>query len=384
MKTSGILASIVLGALALVLTVWIGRYQASPEVLGPGGQSKVPVDPGPPVSESGPFPKAVAEETEYDFGKMAHKQKGSKKFTIRNEGEAELKLLARKEDATCQCTLGELADGDTIPPGESRDVTLSWEIKALVENFRHSAKIRTNDPKNRVIEFAVRGRVDTRFKVTPGDIWEVGELSRKEPTKFTGYVHSSVVEKFAITSQTYDEKKLKVTAEPMTADELKEREAISGYAVHIEVSPTVPVGPFSESVTLITDDEGQKELPFQVHGRMSGPIEFLGPAYRAETSMLLLGEFPADKGKEVVLSLFVRNFDGDLELLGVEPPSDRVQFELKKQEKLAGSTQRYQLKIRVLPGAQINLLREPPLKFNLRFNHPEAENVALNVRMLAT
>jgi hypothetical protein len=254
----------------------------------------------------------------------------------------------------------------------------------MVEHFRHSAKIRTNDPKNRVIELVVHGRVDLRFKVTPGDVWEVGELSRTEPTKFTGYVYSSVVEQFAIKSVTHDEKKLKITPEPMTAEELKERDATSGYAIHVEIPPTVPVGTFAENVVLMTDDESQKELPVQVHGRMNGPIEFLGPAYRAETSMLLFGEFPADKGKEVTLSLFVRNFEGDLELLGVDPPSDRVQFELKKLEKLAGSTQRYQLKVRVLPGPPINLLREPPLKFNLRFNHPEAENVSLDVRMLAT
>ena len=383
MKTSGIVAAVVLGALALGLTVWIGRYQASPDVFIPRTASQVPADPGPEVSKTGPHPKAVADETEHDFGRMSLTQKGSKKFTIRNEGQAELKLLARKEDATCQCTLGELADGNTIPPGESRDVTLSWEIKALVENFRHSAKIRTNDPENRIIEFVVRGRVDSRFKVYPGDIWEVGELSRTEPTKFTGMVFSTVLDAFAFKSEKYDDKKLKVTYEPMTAEALADKEAKCGYSVNIDVLPGAPIGPFSEQVVLVTDDEKQPEVQFQVRGRMSGPIEFLGPAYRMESNTLTFGEFPADKGKEVTLSLFVRNLEGDLQLLGVEPMSDRVQFELKKQESFMGNTQRYILKVRVPPGPPLDILQAEPLKFQLKFNHPESENVKLNVRMLA-
>ncbi len=382
MKTSGIIVTILLVVLALGLTVWIGRYQAKTDVLMPT-TAPAPVDPGPEVSKTGPFPKAVAEVTEHNFGVMALHQTGEHKFVIKNEGQAELQLVARKEDATCQCTLGKLADGDTIPPGESREVTLNWEIKVMVESFRHSAKIRTNDPENRIIEFVVTGRIDQRFIVSPGDTWEVGELSPTEPTKVEGTIHSRTVDELKIQSVKTTNDKVSVTYDPMTTEELTEKGAKCGYHVRAVVAPGVPIGPFSEKVTLLSEDDERKEFDIQLKGYLAGPIEFLGPAYRKETSVVAMGEFPSDTGKDVTLSLFVRDFDQDLELLDVVPKSDRVQFELKKDEKLKGKARRYQLKVKALPGPHVDFLTGPALKFELKFNHPNAESVVLKVRMLA-
>lgn len=383
MKTSGIVVTVFLGILALGLTVWIGRYQAQPEVLIPKTGTNLPPDPGPEVSKTGPHPKAVVESTEHNFGMMAMGQKGEFRFKITNEGQADLKMLARKEDATCQCTLGELGDGDTIPPGESRDVTLKWEIKVMVENFRHSAKIRTNDPENRLIEFVVTGRVDQRFNVTPGTTWEVGELSQTEPTTVKGSIFSRAIKQFEILSAKSSNEHVTVTYEPMSAEALTEKGAISGYQLQAVVGPAPPIGPYAESFTLTTDDSIAKELTIHLQGHHAGPIEFLGPAYHKESSMVTFGEFQASEGKEVTLSLFVRDFDQDLELLDVSPPSDRVKFELKKDEKLTGKTRRYQLKVKVLPGSQMDLVAGPPLRFELKLNHPEASSVVMKVRMLA-
>ncbi len=384
MKTSGIFAAVILGALALSVAVWIGRYNADPVVLVPQTGTPKPVDPGPPISESGLFPKAVVGETEHDFGVMTLHQKGSHKFTIKNEGKGELKLVARREDATCQCTLGELADGDTIPPGESRDVTLAWEIKVKVESFRHTAKIRTNDPENRVIEYVVKGKVDERYKLMPGELMEVGNLSRTDSAKASGVVCSAVVDNFAIKSATCAHDKVRVTHTPMSVEALAEHRAKSGYVVNVEVLPGVAVGPFTESVVIAIDDAEQPDLVFRLQGHMSGPIEFLGPSFRKETSILTFGEFKAVDGKEITLSLFVRDFDEDLQLLGVEPTPDRIQFELKKAEQLTGKTRRYQLKAKVLPGEPLDFYQGESLKLNLKFNHPDSQNVTLNIRLLAT
>ncbi|MDP1799331.1 MAG: DUF1573 domain-containing protein [Planctomycetaceae bacterium] len=384
MKTSGIIVTVLLGALALGLTVWIGRYNAKAEVLIPQTTPTVVADPGPEVSKTGPHPKAVAESTEHDFGTMTLGQESSHKFVVKNEGQADLRMIARKEDASCQCTLGELGDGDSIPPGESREVTLKWKIKAPVQTFRHSAKIRTNDPENRIIEFVVSGKVDQRYTVTPGQTWEVGDLSRTQPTTVKGTIFSTTIEKFAIISSKASNDKIAVAYEPMSAEALTDKEAKSGYDVTATITPGAPIGPYAEKITLITDDiDEHKELVINLQGHLTGPIEFLGPAYHKESNLVTMGEFKADDGKEVTLSLFVRDFDEELQLLGVSPESDRVHFELKKDEKLTGKTRRYQLKVKVLPGPQLDLISSPSLKFELKFNHPEAASVVMRVRMLA-
>jgi hypothetical protein len=129
MKPSGVVVSVVFAAIALALVVWVGRYQAEPPSLS----GTKPAEVGPPISPTGPHPKAVAEETEFDFGVMPVYGKGKHEYVIRNEGEADLVLMARKEDTTCSCTFGELSKDGSIKPGESVKVTLQWEIKAMTE-----------------------------------------------------------------------------------------------------------------------------------------------------------------------------------------------------------------------------------------------------------
>src|SRR5579872_2905137 len=58
---------------------------------------------GPPVSKTGPYPKAVIEETEFEFGRMEVGEERSHAFIIRNEGEAP--LLLKKGKTTCKCTM---------------------------------------------------------------------------------------------------------------------------------------------------------------------------------------------------------------------------------------------------------------------------------------
>ncbi|GIX05130.1 MAG: hypothetical protein KatS3mg114_0999 [Planctomycetaceae bacterium] len=383
MRPNALVLSGLFVVIAVVAVIWLGY---SPETAPEGIASTTTNDDqiGPPISRTGPYPKAVAPETKYDFGVMMVHDEGEHKFVIRNEGEADLVLMARKEDATCQCTIGELSSEGAIPPGGSVEVTLKWKIKAHTPQFRQSATIRTNDPQHRKIRFEITGKVEEALVLMPPTEWELGELLLHEPTVATGTLYSAILPEFRIERFECAHPLVQITWEPLTADELAQHKAISGYSVKATIAPGAPVGPFQERVKLFTSIEKVPEIEFRLKGRRPGPIELFGPNYRAEANYLVLGEFPADEGKEATLTLFVRDFDQELVLEKVEQRFNSVQVELRKAPgESTTALQRYLLKVRVPPGELQDRQRQNCERLLLHFNHPEAQTLQLRVDFLA-
>ena len=383
MKTSGIMAAILLGAVALIATVWIGRYQGQIPVVTPNMVVDKPEDVGPPVSPTGPHPQAVIAQTDYDFGTMSRGQKGAHVFTITNEGKAPLVLMARKEDTTCQCTFGELKDNDSIPPGGSTEVTVNWEIKAMVTEFRHKATVRTNDPNRRTIELVVSGKVEQLYQFGPATPWDFGEVPIGHPGQMVTEISSKVWTELPITGYTSTSSHLTATWEPMLEDDLQKYGVKCGQKITLKLAAEAPAGLLNETLTFTTGIEEAKEISVGVKCQRPGPIELVGPAYRKETNAVTLGGFAAADGKEVTVSLFVRDLEGDLQLLEVTPALERITMTLEKDAKFTGKTQRYLLKVRVLPGAPLNHMLEQALKMELHLNHPLYERMPFLLQFLA-
>ncbi|HBH52095.1 MAG TPA: hypothetical protein DDY91_09400, partial [Planctomycetaceae bacterium] len=94
----------------------------------------------PEIAEKGPWPKAVVDQTEFEFGRMEVGEEMTHAFKIRNEGEAPLELA--KGNTTCQCTISEL-ENNLIPPGGEASITLRWKPTAQSDAFEKGAEIRT-------------------------------------------------------------------------------------------------------------------------------------------------------------------------------------------------------------------------------------------------
>ncbi len=382
MRPSGVILTAIFGFAALAATVWIGRYQ--PEPAGAKAAAVDPEEPiGPVVSPTGPHPKAVVDESTFDFGAMMHGGKGEHTFTIRNEGAADLEVIARKEDTTCSCTFGELSNDNKIPPGGSVDVTLNWEIKFNNPTFRHRATVRSNDPEYKEIELTITGKVEEPLILKPGSPWSVGEMLSEESAVLQGVLISKLVDAFEIKEVKSEGGVVTVETTPMTAEELAEHEAKAGHKISATVKPTVPIGIFSDNLSITTDLKQATTMNFVVSGSRPGPVEFLGPNYVASAGAIQMGEFPAVEGKSATVSIFVRNFDEEFQLLGAEQTFNTVQVEMTKDPKATGKVQRYLLKVTVPPGEPQDRLRKKSEKINLLFNHPQAEKVRIYVEFLA-
>jgi hypothetical protein len=382
MKPSGVVLCVVFAAVALAATVWIGRYRgATPEILK---SPDTVASPGPAISPTGPYPKAVAPETEYNFGVLALGAEGQHDYAIHNEGEADLVVMARPEDTTCSCTVGKLSHEGPIKPGESVTVTLNWKVKLAQPEFRHRAIIRTNDPEHKEIELVVSGSIDETIRVSPLQNWPIGDLSSTEPTTITGEVYSTNREKFDIVEVMPGKETTKVEWKPMTPELLAEKNYKSGYLLTVTLPPDVPIGPYSDTVKVKTSEEVAGEVTFTVSGSRTGPLEIIGPKFHTAANVLKMEEFPADKGMELTLSMFVKNFDGELKLEDVKQQFDSVKVTLVKDERFTGKDkQRYYLKISVPPGPPQDRRFKNSEKVDLFLNHPDARQVRLIVDFLA-
>lgn len=380
MKPTTIALALFFTACALTITVWLTRSpgQASiPVVIPP----EPPADPGPAISPTGPYPKAVTPELDYDFGAAQHMSEGTHTFVIRNEGEAPLVVVAREGDSSCQCTLGKVDGNEPIPPGGEQTVTLKWTIKADVPMFRQWAKIRTNDPERKEIELTIHGRVEKLLAVVPAEVWEIGEIRADEGATATGAIYSGLLDKFEIESATCTNPAVSVTWEPVSAEKLAEKNSKSAFELKVHVKPDVPIGPFNEQVNVTI--AGDHKLNFRVKGVRPGPIDVVGLGWHPDSSRLVLGEFAADKGKNARLFLYVRGFDGDLEIKSVKADMSPAKFTLARDEKFEGATKRYELKIEIPPGPPAARQRSKADKISFELNHPDAAEFLLFLDYLA-
>jgi len=106
---------------------------------------------------SGPAPKLVTPELNFDFGRMIVGEQGSHEFAFTNAGEAPLELT--KGATSCKCTISGL-EQTLIPPGETANVKLEWKANpgGPGGDFRQTALILTNDPLRPEVTLTIQGK----------------------------------------------------------------------------------------------------------------------------------------------------------------------------------------------------------------------------------
>jgi hypothetical protein len=389
MKPFVIILAFGLGIGCLAAAAWLGNQSASKknaaEITSTHDLPAAPKsDYDPKIAPHGPHPKAVIDETEFNFGTMLHGSKGSHVFVIRNEGEAPLELVARKEDRTCQCTGATLASDEPVPPGGQIDVKVEWEIRADNANFRHSAKIRTNDPEHKIIELVVMGTVEKSFQFSPGGAqWELGEVAAESATSSTKAMYSQATD-FEIQEAVCANPRIKCTWEPLDAMALAEFKARCGYMLHLDVDLKDFSGVLNEELDLKTTAKEGAVAVLHVKARRTGPLELIARNWDPVNNRLNLGEFPANQGKKAEINVYAR-VPEEVKLLSAESEHQAVNVSWEKDEQFQGksNTKRYRLKIEVPPGESAQRRRTQAEKVNLKFDHPEIGTLQILVDYLS-
>ncbi len=408
MRPGAILVSIVSLLLSLSAVVWLSdsfgkvdvetRFEKQPIADAPGTPR--------PSSDEGPQPTAEFAETKFDFGIMQLFGKGSHVFEVTNNGDAPLKLKAGK--SSCQCTVGTV-DTEEIAPGDSTTIEMSWEIKSSAELFEHSAVIHTNAPEheNGEVRLTVHGRVVAEASTLPPESLDMGTVDETRSESFYFYSRShdefellsidcprdGITTEFAqLSVNDLDGLNDELTSEmppEVLADQTAENMPLPpkfGYKVTVTVEPTIPVG-FSEvPLTLHTDLPHTKEVSYLLRIRRTVPIQFFnlpGTGYIPSTSLVSTDEFDADKGKKMELLMLPTGLEGPFEVSVLSTQPEWLEASVSEEKSNSGVS-RYRLTIAVPPGVPPVVFRsDNPAKVKLKTNHPDVEELNLNVTFLS-
>ena len=301
------------------------------------------------------------------------------------KGEAELQLVAGSP--TCKCTAFELSH-DKLAPGDEATLTVKWKGKFRDAGFSHGGPVRTNDPENTLVKFIVRGRVEEAFEMIPNDLWDAGEVVPNEATTFTARITSNLYEEFQINSISAESEFVSTEANPIEEEEFEGRDAISGYEVHVSISPDIPPGLFEDELT-ISLDKDDTELKIPLKGRKVGSVRILatpGVAYNPQTRGLTLGQFSAGEGRTAKLLLLVDQTDmtEPLEIESVEVDPLFVNVSLESAGETAGNIGRYHLLVSIPPGSpRTSRDASTPAQIRAKTNLPNGEIIDLRMRFRA-
>jgi len=290
-------------------------------------------------------PVARVDQTEHDFGRVDPHATLSHSFRLTNAGGDPLEVAIR--ETSCKCTVGDL-EQSLLLPGETTDVTLTWNTGYQADDYVQTAVLTTNDPLRKTIELSVRGTVRAEL-IAPISVGfpktDLGGVARAKVTLF-----SQLWDGFEVVDVTSDLENLDWYAEPLplSHSSLADKDPKSAWRVRLEL-PVVTSGEFSGTVTLkIQPASGAEAVTrtVDVSGKSRSPIAFLHPEISARG--LDLGTMVTDKDHVHKLTVRVR---GDrsrrIDVLDYEPKILDVDIEATDQEGM------HVLTIRIPKGTEI-------------------------------
>lgn len=397
MRPIAVLASVFALVVAAVTVVWVGKDAGDNQ--SQTTENAIDKSDLPTPAKSGPHPKAVVPATSHDFGVLVHGAKGKHKFLVKNEGQAPLQI--KKESSTCQCTGAEL-DGDAIAPGASAFIEMSWEIRAKVPRFEHSAMLRTNDPEMPSIKLVIQGLIGLNMVTLPDGIWGMGVLNDSDPGVFMGYIGSSVVDHFEIKSIESSSPFIKAEPTELFGDDLRPvkqlmlanapsmgPEAVeskdllkSAYRIQVTTTERGKQGSFSETLTIVTSIPESEPITVTVNGVNPGAFQFFpigGTRWFPKEQVIDLGDIDAAKGKKAAILMIARGLIDELKVTQIEVTPSFIKASFEPSGDAANGKQ---LKLNIeFPAGAPAQHRTPsdPALITFKTNHPLAEELKLRV-----
>lgn len=384
MKTGTLVAMIVVTVGALGSALYVGRY--SGVIPATTTDAAAPGEDGLSIAPTGPYPKAVVEESRFEFGTMLVNTERSHVFTLRNDGTVPLKLKYVR--STCKCTVPNLEKDKVteIAPGTSLDVTLTWTPKAKAPEFSQQATFHTNDPQHRELLLTVFGSVDNLFDLVPSETWDAGTLREGKPAELTGTLISRVLDEFHVTTLECPDPHITAEAVPLDADTLAQEKAKSGYEIRVTISPEVAIGRVDQTLTITTDDKDAPIQTVQIVAKRSGPVQFQplpGFVWHAREQAITFPRFKASTGAKARLRVSIQGMEGGpMKVEDVTTSPSFLEASLVPHNIDSDGNGFYDLTVTVPPGSPaVTRIQQNAGTIDFRLNHPSIHELTLRVEI---
>ncbi|MDO4575295.1 MAG: DUF1573 domain-containing protein [Planctomycetia bacterium] len=267
-----------------------------------------------------PEPK-VRYERVFDFGTVSEDVRELKHaFRVENVGTAELKLSPGA--TSCRCTSAELPKG-ILAPGEAMEIPVVIQTVGVSGIFEQAATFFTNDPAAGEIQLNVSGRIDAPVWLERPEL-SAQRLVENVPSELSVNVYAVESQPLEVSDFRLGNEAIasffKVTAEPLPAEALAEVQppAGAGCRLKIEILPGIPMGAFSQTVTMRVHSQKRPELTLSIHGVVGDTIALFGRGWNEERNILTLGSIPSDRGLEQTYWVVVKGDAFDQTEIAVE------------------------------------------------------------------
>lgn len=327
---------------------------------------------------AGPRPKAVAPQTEHDFGAMDCEATGRHTFSISNEGE--LPLTLRVSEISCKCTEVQLSSRELMP-GESASVELDWKSESEPQAFHQWVRVQTNDPERKEIAFHIRGLVRHDVRIEPAEL-KFGDLLPPQTSQtIEAVVVSDHIDTLSLDDIKLSNERFELDAKPLSEQQRTELKVASGFRVAITAPDDLASGFFSETLQLqvrLRDGQAPRSIAVPITGRVRGRISVFGEKID-EHGCVRFGTLRYGEGGRVVLRLKVRDVMPQLNVtdLRVTPSFLKVKLAPVTRANLSGS---YELTIEIPEDTEPCTHRvQDAGRIHFAFDHPRVKKLDLEV-----
>lgn len=211
-------------------------------------------------------PRLVVPQPVFAFGTVERGATVEHTFTLRNGGDAELRIEQVK--SSCGCTVG-VASAREIPPGGEGRVTVTLDTARMAGTKTKTVTVYTNDPAAPASGLTLTGQVVADLVITPSPLYlgrlRRGEVGRHEVVVAPGRPDAA----FAVTAVEPDGPALHAHLEP--------RSDGPGQKIVVELDRDVPLGRFSAELRLRTTSPREPVMSLTVFGSVEGDVAVLPP-----------------------------------------------------------------------------------------------------------
>ena len=381
-------AAVLVGLIVGVGTAW-NEVERMPRQFEPDNRTVAALEAS--RDESGRLgPKVeVVDGTTYDFGSGQRDSKGKHTFVVRNLGDEALTLT--RGATSCKCAFSELKN-DEIGPGESTEVTLEWHLTTEGEQFRQTASIHTNDPRQATITLVSQGSVTDWVKVEPREL-VLSNISVSEGAQAQFSLYGFQVEGMAVAeyrfanAETADYFELEFTELDHSQVQMKPLPSVALRGT-LTLKPGLPLGSLNQTIHLKTDIEQAPEFELPISGSVVGDISIVGAGtFRQQSNLLVFGQVDGEKGTETTLRVLIKGphrHDVQLKIKETDP-SDALAVQLGEPTPINnGLVYMHPLTVSVPSGsrpvARMGFDREDYGRIVIETTHPDTPLLTLRVR----
>jgi hypothetical protein len=316
---------LVLGMITLFLSVSEASEQAAQV-------PPVPAEDSARAEKAEGTPRIVFEESEHDFGTIGEQQTVKHTFTFKNDGDATLVIDSIK--TTCGCT-GTLLSDKEILPGKTGNIEVTFKSGRSGGQKKKSIIVYSNDSRQAQLRLYIMANVVIPIEVRPSLLYWVAEANVASVRR---------VELLYKPDLAVNITGLEISSPAFIASVQPKNDADApGYAIDVQYDGGLPIGPFRETLTILTDNPQRQKLVVHLRGKVTGPVKVMPDTVN-------FGVIRDDAVLTRVIRVHSTKKD-DFEVTGVESTNPLISTELSKLGGIRGYEIKVTLKEKPSPGA---------------------------------